>query len=109
MASLPVPVRHGGLVPTGKDRALVKHAKTLQRQAMAVRVEDAARCYVAAGQMQDIRDLTETALSMGGEIGDCLAAEVQARPFFAGELADIASTGARGLKGALRGYIEGCH
>jgi hypothetical protein len=96
-------------VPTGGDRALVKHAKALQRRAMEVRAQDAARRFVATGRMQDIRELTTDALEAAGEIGDVLAEEAQARPFFARELADIASTGARGLKTELRSYIEDGH
>jgi hypothetical protein len=57
--------------------------------------------------MKDIESLTKDALEAGGEIAAVLAEEVQARPFFAGELADIARTGARGLKAELRGYVEG--
>ena len=105
----PVPVRHGRLVPTSADRALVKHAKALQRQAMAIRAEDAARRYVATGRMQDIGDMTEDALEIGGDIADHVAAKIAARPFFARELADIASTGARGLNTELRSYIQECH
>jgi hypothetical protein len=101
-----VSVRRGVLATTPKDRALVKQAKALQRRALEVRAEDAFRRYVAGGRMQDTRELTEDALEAGGEIADRLAVEVAARPFFADELADIASTGARGLRAELRGYIE---
>ncbi|MGH2911019.1 MAG: hypothetical protein ACRDJ3_00940, partial [Solirubrobacteraceae bacterium] len=53
-----------------------------------------------------IRDLTENALEAGSEIAHRLAYEASARPFFARELADIASTGARGLKTELAYFIE---
>jgi uncharacterized membrane protein len=106
MPNLPMPVRRAELTRQER-RALIKHATAAQQQAMAVRAEDAARRHVAAGRLHDIRDLTEDALEAGGEIAACLESEVQARPFFARELADIASTGARGLKAELRNYVEG--
>jgi hypothetical protein len=102
-----VPTNRGALVMSRAERALIRHATTVQQQTMAVRVEDAGRHYIARGRLHDIRDLTEDALEAGGEIADVLAEQVQARPFFARELADIASVGARGLKGELRGYVEG--
>jgi predicted lactoylglutathione lyase len=85
MPNLPMPVRRAELTRQER-RALIKHATAAQH---------------------DIRDLTEDALEAGGEIAACLESEVQARPFFARELADIASTGARGLKAELRNYVEG--
>ncbi len=107
--NLPVPLRHGGLVLTREERGLVKQAKVLQRRAMEVRAQDAARRYVATGRMHDIKWLTKDALEAGGEIADVFAEEVHAHPFFARELADIASTGARGLKTELAYYIEESH
>jgi hypothetical protein len=107
--NLPIAVPRGSLALSREERALVKHAKALQRRANAVRAEDAARRYVTSGRMQDIGDLTEDALAIGGDIGDRLAVEVSARPFFARELADIASTGTHGLKAELRSYIQECH
>ncbi|HEY4811000.1 MAG TPA: hypothetical protein VIH71_08090 [Solirubrobacteraceae bacterium] len=104
-----VPISRGALVTTRAERALIKHAITMQQQAMAVRAEDAARRYVAAGRLQDIGDLTEDALEAGGEIAARLESEAQARPFFARELADIAATGARGLKTELAYFIEEGH
>jgi hypothetical protein len=76
---------------------------------MAVRAEDAARRYVATGRIHDIRALSKDALEAAGDIGDVLAEEVQAHPFFAQELAGIASTGARGLKTELAYFIEEGH
>lgn len=104
-----LPTRLSGLPVTRQERALVKHATALQQRAMAVRAEDAARRYVATGRMHDIKRLTRDALEAGGEIGDCLAYEASARPYFARELADIASTGARGLKTELAYFVEEGH
>lgn len=109
MPNHPVPIRHGGLALTRDGRAIAKRAKAEQRWALEVRAEDASRRYVASHRMRDIRDLTEDALEAGGEIADRLAYEASARPFFARELADIASTGARGLKGELAYFIEEGH
>lgn len=109
MPNHPVPIRRVGLVPTRKDRAIVKHTKALQRCAMEIRAEDAARRYVATGRMHDIRELTKDALEAAGEIGDCLAYEASVRPYFIRELEGIASTGARGLKTELAYFIEDGH
>ncbi|HWY18453.1 MAG TPA: hypothetical protein VNY27_07045 [Solirubrobacteraceae bacterium] len=92
-----------------QERALVKHAAALQRRMLAIRAEDVARRQIATGRMHDIKSLTKDALEAGGEIADSLAYEVQAQPYFARELADIASTGARGLKAELAYYIEESH
>jgi hypothetical protein len=107
--NLPVPARLEALARVKEERGLVKQAKALRRRAMEIRNEDAARRYIALGRMQDVRRLTEDALEAGGEIADCLAAQAWRRPFFARELEEIASTGARGLKAELRFYIEECH
>lgn len=79
----------------------------MRRHAVARRAEDAMRRELASGRMKDIASLTKDALECGGEIGDVLADEAQARPFFARELADIATTGLRGLRSELRDYVEG--
>ncbi|MGC2373118.1 MAG: hypothetical protein WA484_04505 [Solirubrobacteraceae bacterium] len=94
---------------TRDERGVIKYAKALQRRALEVRAEDAARRHVATGRMHDIKWLTKDALEAGGEIADVFAEEVQARPFFARELGGIASTGARGLKTELAYYIEEGH
>jgi DNA transposition AAA+ family ATPase len=104
-----VPTRLGTLAMTRDERAILKHAKALHRRALEVRVEDAARLYVARGRTHDIRDLTKDTLEAAGEIGDRLAYEAQARPFFARELEEIASTGARGVKTELTYFIEEGH
>ena len=109
MPNLPVPARLEALARNYEARGLVKYAAALRRRAMEIRTEDAARRYVATGRIHDIRALTKDALEAGGEIAADLAYEVQARPFFARELADIASTGARGLKTELAYYIEESH
>lgn len=92
-----------------QERGLVKQAKALQRDALEVRAEDVARGYIARGRIRDIRRLSFDALEAGSEIGACLESEAARRPFFARELADIASTGARGLKTELAYFIEEGH
>jgi hypothetical protein len=108
--NLPVPYRSGALVVSRKEqRALIKQANAFQRRALEVRAEDVARRQVASGRMHDIGGLSDDALAIGGQIGDRLAYEASDRPFFARELADIASTGAHGLKTELAYYIEESH
>jgi hypothetical protein len=102
-----VPVGRGALIMTRAERALAKRAADAQAAAIASRADDALRRELTAGRMKDTASLTKGALEDAGEIGDVLAEEVQARPFFARELADIATTGLRGLKAELRDYIEG--
>lgn len=97
----------GALAIVREERAVARRIRALQGQAIERRAEDALRRDLASGRMKDIKSLTADALEAGGEIADVLADEVQTRPFFARELADIASTGARGLKAELRGYVEG--
>jgi hypothetical protein len=97
----------GALATIREERAVARRIRTLEGQAIERRAEDALRRELASGRMKDIKSLTKDALESGGEIADVLAEEAQARPFFARELADIASTGARGLKVELRGYVEG--
>jgi hypothetical protein len=109
MPNLPIPSRPGVLATIHQDRQLAKRAAGLERRAMEVRAEDVARRYVAAGRMNDIKGLTSDALEAAGEIADVLACEVQAKPFFARELSEIASTGARGLKTELAYYVEEGH
>lgn len=104
-----VPVRHVGLAVSREDRALVKHAKALQRRAVAVRAEDAARCYVAHGRMHDVGGLAEDALEIGGDIAAHAEAKIAAHPLFARELMGVASTGTRGLTSEIRSYIEDGH
>jgi hypothetical protein len=104
-----VPSRLAVLATTRDKRAIVKHAKALQRCALAVRAEDAARGYIARGRIGDIQRLTQDALEAAGEIGDCLAYEASVRPYFIRELEGIASTGARGLKAELAFFIEEGH
>ena len=106
----PVPYRPGRLVVSRKEqRDLIKQANASQRRALEVRAEDVARRQLATGRMHDIGGLTDDALAIGGQIADRLAYEASARPFFASELADIASTGARGLKTELGYFIEESH
>jgi hypothetical protein len=109
LPNLPVPIRLEALARSYEARGLVKHAKALQRRALEIRAEDAARLYVARGRTRDIRDLTNDTLQAAGEIGDRLAYEASLRPYFARELADIASTGAHGLKAELAYFIEEGH
>jgi hypothetical protein len=109
MPNLPVPYRLEALARSYETRGLVKQAKALQRRALEVQAEDAARRYVASSRMHGIKRLTKDALEAGGEIADVFAEEVQARPFLARELGGIASTGARGLKTELAYYIEESH
>lgn len=92
---------------TKEERAVARRVATLRGRAIERRAEDALRRELASRRMRDIKSLTKDALEAGGEIADVLADEVQTRPFFARELADIAGTGARGLKSELRGYVEG--
>jgi hypothetical protein len=96
-----------GVLATKEERAVARRIGALQGKAIERRAEDALRRELASGRIKDIRSLTKDALEAGGEIADVLVEEVQARPFFGRELADIASTGARGLKSELRGYVEG--
>ena len=77
-----VPSRLAVLATTRDKRAIVKHAKALQRCALEVRAEDAARSYIARGRIGDIQRLTQDALEAAGEIGDCLAYEASVRPYF---------------------------
>jgi hypothetical protein len=110
MPNHPVPYRPGRLVVSRKERRdLVKQTNAFQCRALEVRAEDVARRRVASGRMHDIGGLTDDALAIGGHIGDRLAYEAADRPFFASELADIASTGAHGLKTELAYYIEESH
>jgi hypothetical protein len=110
MPNHPVPYRPGRLVVSRKEqRNLIKQANALQRRTLEVRSEDAGRRQVASGRMHDIGGLTDDALVIGGQIGDRLAYEASDRPFFARELTDIASTGARGLKTELDYYIQEGH
>lgn len=99
--------RPGALATIRKERSIARRVGNIQGVAIERRAEDALRRELASGRMKDIKSLTEDALEAGGEIADVLAEEAQAHPFFARELADIASTGARGLKAELRGYVEG--
>lgn len=104
--NLPVPAYHGVLATAHHDRAAVRQAKALQRRANAVRATDAARRYVASGRMQDIGDLAEDALEIGGDIAAHAEAKIAAHPLFARELMGVASTGTRGLTSEIRSYIE---
>lgn len=97
----------GTLATIREERAVARRIRSLEAQAIERRAEDALRRELTSGRMKDIKSLTKDALEAGGEIADVLADEAQARPFFARELADIASTGARGLKAELRSYVEG--
>jgi hypothetical protein len=106
---LSIRTQHGALATIREERAVARRIRALEGQAIERRAEDALRRELASGRMKDIKSLTKDALEAGGEIADVLADEVQARPFFARELADIASTGARGLKAGLRGYVEEGH
>lgn len=99
--------QHRALATIREERAVARRIGNLQGVAIERRAEDAVRRGLASGRMKDIESLTKDALEAGGEIADVLAEEAQAHPFFARELADIASTGARGLKAELRGYVEG--
>ena len=105
--NLPVRSRLVGIALTREERAIARQVGSLHAQAVARRTEDALRRELASGRIGDVESLTKDALEAGGEVAAVLADGVQAHPFFARELADIASTGARGLKAELRGYIEG--
>jgi hypothetical protein len=109
MSNLPVPARLEVLARSYESRGLIKHAKALQRRAMEIRAEDAARRYIATNRMHDIRELTKDALEAAGEIAGTLEDEARRRPFFAAELEGIAATGARGLKTELAYFIEEGH
>lgn len=109
MPNLPTPARLEALASAYESRGLIKHAKALQRLVREVRAEDAARGYIASSRMRDIKRIAEDALEAAGEIGDRLAYEASLRPYFARELADIAATGARGLKTELAYFIEEGH
>jgi hypothetical protein len=95
-----------GVLATKEERAIARRIGALQGKAIERRAEDALRRELASGRIKDITSLTKDAVEAGGEIADVLVEEVQARPFFGRELADIARAGARGLKSELRGYVE---
>jgi hypothetical protein len=65
MPNYPIPSRLGALALTREERAIVKHARTQERQVIATRISDVGRRQVASGRMRDIADLTNDALEAG--------------------------------------------
>jgi hypothetical protein len=100
----PVPSRLANLALTREDRALVKHLATVQRHAITVRAEDAARREILRNRMADTELLTHYATDAAIGIAARVETEAQARPFAAAAVAQIGAAGIQQLERQLRSY-----
>lgn len=106
MPNLPVPYRPGGLLPTRRERALIKQAEAIQGELFIARAYDVARRERTNGRVSDLGIATRHGLAEGDGIVGELEERIERRPRAAKALGGIAEDGIQGIRRELRKLQE---
>jgi hypothetical protein len=104
--NLPVSYPPARLVPSRRERALVRQAGAIQAELFLARAYDVARRERTNGRVSDIAIATRHGLSEGDAIVSDLEERIERRPRAAKALEGIAEDGIHGIRRELRKLQE---